>query len=389
MMNQPDPNAARLQLVDTAILTPIVKKAIDDQNVTVLNWTYQPVSGGFGGGRWGTFIYRFAGDISVGSETKQWSIILKIVSARPGEDPGDTHYWKREVEIYQSGLLEDLPGRLSAARSFGVIEYPDEACWIWMEDLKDALGQPWPLEHYGHAARHLGQFNGAYLMGRPIPTAPWLSIGWLRKIAQAAEPLVGQIQKMLIDPVFQGLLPPDAEAQFLRLWNERERFLSALDQLPQTFCHQDPVARNLFARRGADGQYHTVAIDWAFVGQASIGMDVAVLLLIGLAFMEIPTVQAPEFEALLYDNYLSGLRDAGWTGDTRQVRLGFVTCTVCKFIEALMLTSNFLTDPEQIQMIEQISNRSYADNIAEFAGLFRFSMRFADEARQLMDELKM
>jgi hypothetical protein len=389
MMDQPDPNATRLQLVDKAFLTPIVQQAMDDPNTTVLNWTCQPVSGGFGGGRGGTFIYRFSGDISVENETREWSIILKIVRARPSEDPADTHYWKREVEIYQSGLLEDLPGRLSAARSFGVIEHPDEACWIWMEDLKDALGQPWSLEDYRHVARHLGQFNGAYLTGRPIPTAPWMSTGWLRKIAQATEPLVPQIQKMLTDPVFHGLLPSDAEAQFLRLWDKRERFLSALDQLPQTFCHQDPVARNLFAQRGSDGEYHTVAIDWAYVGQASVGMDIAVLLLIGLAFMEIPAEQAPEFEALVYENYLAGLYDAGWAGDTQQVRLGFVASTVCKFIEALMLASNFLTDPAQIPITEQVWNRRYSEIIRAFAGLFRHSMNFADEARQIMDALNM
>jgi len=30
----------------------------------------------------------------------------------------------------------------------------------------------WPLERYGLAARHLGQFNGRYLTGTPLPQHP-------------------------------------------------------------------------------------------------------------------------------------------------------------------------------------------------------------------------
>lgn len=389
MSDQSDPNVERLQAVDRAVLTPLVQKAIDDNHATVTNWTYEPVSGGFGGGMGGTFIYRFTGEALIAGASHPWSIILKVVRSRPGEDPGSTHYWKREFEIYRSGWLEDLPGRFFAVRFFGVVEYPDEACWIWMEDLKEDLGQPWPLEHYGPVARHLGQFNGAYQTGRPIPAAPWLGTGWLRKIAQTTEPRVPQIQEMLKDPILRDDLPVDAEAQFKRLWDERERFLSVLDRLPQTFCHQDPVARNLFAVRGADGEYNTVAIDWAYVGPASVGMDIAVLLSIGLGFLEIAIEAASEVEASMYKHYLDGLRDSGWAGDARQVRLGFVTATTCKYIEILMLSSGFLTDPRQISVIEQLWGRPYREVTRTFTEIFRFIFGLTDEARQLMDELGM
>jgi hypothetical protein len=390
MTDSSNPNSSRLQTIDGGSLTPLVQKALDAPQAALLNWGYQPVGGGFGGGMDNTAIYRFSGDAQVHGVTRSWSIILKIIRALPGDDPTSTHYWKREIEIYQSGFLEDLPpGRFFAVRSFGIVEYPDEACWVWMEDVKPDLPQPWPLEHYGVVARHLGQFNGAYLTGRPIPSAPWLSTGWLRKIAQAAEPHVAQIQNTLTHPTLRDALPADAEAQFLKLWDERERFLNALDRLPQTFCHQDPVARNLFARRASDGQYDTIAIDWAFVGQAAVGMDIAVLVIIGISFMEIRSAHAPELVALMYEYYLAGLRDAGWEGDPRLVRLGFTASAACKYIEGLMISSRFITDPNSIPAMESIFGHPYSEVIAEYGALFRFAFALADEARDLMTALEM
>jgi hypothetical protein len=390
MTDSSDPNSGRLEAVDSDLLTPIVQKALEAPQAALLNWSYQPVGGGFGGGLNNTAIYRFMGDAQVHDDTQSWSIILKIIRARPDDDPDSTHYWKREIEIYQSGFLEDLPpGRFSAARSFGVIEYPDEACWVWMEDVKPDLQQPWPLDHFGLVARHLGQFNGAYLTTRPIPSAIWLSTGWLRKIAQATEPHVARIQNMLTHPTLQDALPSDAEAQFLKLWDERERFLNALDRLPQTFCHQDPVARNLFARRATDGHYDTVAIDWAFVGQAAVGMDLAVPIIIGIAFMEIRSAEASEVTALMYEQYLAGLRDSGWEGDPRLVRLGFTASTACKYIETLMISSQFMTDPNSIPVMESIFGHPYREVIQEYGALFRFAFALADEARELMTALGM
>ena len=54
--------------------------------------------------------------------------------------------------------------------------------WIWLEEVADTVGAPWPLARYGLAARHLGGFNGAYLVGRPVPAYPWLSRNWLRSL---------------------------------------------------------------------------------------------------------------------------------------------------------------------------------------------------------------
>jgi len=43
-------------------------------------------------------------------------LILKVLQARPDEQPSDSHYWKREAEVYRSGWLPQLSGGLVAPR---------------------------------------------------------------------------------------------------------------------------------------------------------------------------------------------------------------------------------------------------------------------------------
>jgi hypothetical protein len=377
-----------LQAVDNAMLTPLVQKALSSPGAAITNWRCEPVAGGFGGGIGGSFIYRFTGDAQDGDDTIGWSLILKIVRAHPEQQPTHTHYWKRECEVYRSGLLDDLPGQFYAVRSYGVMEYPDEAAWVWMEDLRDDLSKPWPPEHYGEVARHLGQFNGAYLNGRPLPSAPWLGTGWLRKMTENVAPVIAQVQAGLNDPLLQSTLPPDASVHHMRLWDERERFLAALDRLPQVFCHQDIVERNLFARHGSNGQPATVAVDWAYVGTAAIGMDAALPVLVGLLILDIDARQTdiPALDRMIFDGYLAGLGDAGWNGDPRLVRTGYTAAAALKSIEVTQVAL-MLSDPDAHAIIEAFTGRPVSDVLQNFSAMFRFGQSMADEARALMDEL--
>jgi len=49
-------------------------------------------------------------------------------------------------------------------------------------------------------------------------------------------------------PVLWHLYPPSVVDELRHLWDEREHFLTALDRLPQTFCHHDTFRRNLLVR---------------------------------------------------------------------------------------------------------------------------------------------
>jgi hypothetical protein len=345
----------RLKAIGRTMLTPLVRCALENETVDLLDWRIQPVTGGFSqesGEIYG--VYRFQGTAQTQGESLSWSLILKATGAAltGSKEPSAWAYWKREVLVYQSGLLAELPGNLVAPRCFGVIEHPGEEFWIWLEDIVETGNGIWPLERYGQAARHLGCFNGVYihrnklpisspaatssdiaevarnvseghLARRLLPAMPWLATSQLRPRLALAEPGIDELPRLRRHPLFAALLPGDSVERILHLWAQRERLLAFLDRCPQTLCHHDAFRRNLFSRRGENGQEKTVAIDWASAGLGVIGEDLAALFAVSLRFVEVDVSRIADLDAIIFAGYLAGLRDAGWQGDARLARFGF------------------------------------------------------------------
>jgi hypothetical protein len=127
-----------------------------------------------------TGVYPLTGNARDQFDIRPWSVVLKLCTSQlGGAEPTDWDYWQRELLAYQSGLLDHLPGGLAAPRCYGTEQSPG-MFRLWLEDVTDVLGPRWPLARYGLAARHLSQFNGAYLAGRPLSLAVWLEVGWQR-----------------------------------------------------------------------------------------------------------------------------------------------------------------------------------------------------------------
>lgn len=153
----------RLEAVDQATLTPLVRRILENERAEVMNRRYQPVGDGFGHA-YG--VYRFQGEAQAGGETLDWSLILKATGPATGsQEPAAWNYWKREVLVYQSGLLNDLPGDLVAPCCIGVVEYPGQEFWLWLEDVAESGDKVWSLE-----------------MAEVVKRRPWPSTGlrWVR-----------------------------------------------------------------------------------------------------------------------------------------------------------------------------------------------------------------
>mgnify|MGYP001105168131 CR=1 FL=1 len=290
--------------------------------------------------------------------------------------------------LISRGWLNDLPGGLAAPRSFGVIEHPDGTCWIWLEDVTDAIGPCWPLEHYGVVARHVGQFNGASLSGRPQPAWPWLSSGWLRGYIAQSAPAMVPLRDSLDHPLVRRWLPGDASDRLFCLWEERDLFLDALDRLPQTLCHLDVFRRNTFARKTLDGDdYQTVAVDWAFAGRGAIGEELVPLVLASVAFREVDLAQAQALEDIVFEGYLEGLHQAGWRGDPRQVRLGYTAASLRYRLGELGRALAITLDESQHFWVQQAFGRPIGEVEDHFARVGSLCESLTDEARELMDVL--
>lgn len=313
------------QEVERFYLTDLVQKALDRPAMQVTDWKVQTLHSGL---EWNSAVFRFQGVAKEAGETVPWSLILKTVKPTlRASEPGGVWYWRREALAYQSGQLYNLPGgNVSAPVCYEVCERPDGSLWLWLEDIVDAVGTPWPVEQYASVARHLGQFNGAYLVGRSLPSEPWITRNWLRQYVEHSAPMIEFIRSNPNHPVVMHLYPGDSVAQILGAWDERASILDALENLPQVFCHQDAFKRNLFAR-----QNQTIAIDWGYMGIAPIGAELVPLVAASIGLFEIPIERVKEMDRLCFEGYLQGLHDAGWNGDPKLVRIGYTVSCLLRY----------------------------------------------------------
>lgn len=130
-------------------------------------------------------------------------MILKVLPRAAG---GPSNAWShpvREALAYDTGLLEALPGGLGAPRRLGHGRHADRH-HLWLEDL-GAEDARWTLSDYELAARQLGRFNGAYLVGRPAPVERWLSHDWLRSWLAEGAAAMEDLPSYRVHPLVPGV----------------------------------------------------------------------------------------------------------------------------------------------------------------------------------------
>lgn len=206
------------------------------------------------------------------------------------------YYWRREACVYESKLLEQLPGGVRGPKCRGLFERLDGSVALWLEALPEP---PSSLEWYGRAARSLGRMQGA--AAAALPTERWLSRRWLRAY---------------LDLRLEQTGPRSVE---------REAMLEALEHGPPTFCHLDFYPENLF------GDGDAILVDWAYCGIGALGEDPGNFVPDAILDGFVAAEQVDDLERAVWDGYRAGLADAGWTGDVRAVRFAFTATPWLKY----------------------------------------------------------
>jgi hypothetical protein len=372
--------------VDAATLDPLVRSLLGEPAAIVgEDWSCRPLGGGAGEG---LGLYRIAGSAQVNGDSRPWAIVVKVSAAANGAALDAWDFPAREEIAYGSGLLADLPEGLSAPRCLAIETRPDRTTRLWLEAVADAHPGPWSRERYAEVARHLGRFNGAYLHGTPLPDHPWLGRAWLRDFTEPSASFVRELPDLAGPegpPMLQRLYPPPVVREIERLWAERELFLTALDRLPQTFCHQDAFRRNLLLRAGPAGE-ELVAVDWAYSGLGAIGEDLEQLVMGSLFFFAVDGASPAELDAVCFAGYVAGLREAGWDGDARLVRLGFTAAIALRHTVALLqLVCPALSDSALRSEIEELFGGVPLEEVVDrWVALWPFQFALAEEARMLL-----
>jgi hypothetical protein len=375
--------------IDSAVLTEPVRQALDSPRAKIQHWEHQPIryivteTANLG-------LHRFKGTARDGDGDRVWSIVLKAVDAPVNEaDSTSWNYHRREILAYEDGLLGHLPGGLSAPSCLGISKYPSGICWLWLEDLQNHASPAWSLAEYALVARHLGRFNGAYLVGYPLPSRPWLSRnwvrGWLNYYDESNREALNLIQDegLLEQPPLHPAFPRGFKDGVLRLWASQHRLFGALDALPQTFCHLDAYRPNLFLRRDANGSEQTVAVDWVFTGIAALGEEIANLLAASLIWFEYDAAEVRSLDEAVFGGYLKGLRDAGWQGDYRLARLGYTAACALRWGIVGLWWMRSVGDAAKEAELETHWNHPLEELIAQWAQTTNYILGLAHEAYEL------
>jgi hypothetical protein len=268
------------------------------------------------------------------------SAVLKVltrteetsVAWSASNDPRHWNFWRREAYVYQSGLAQVWQGHgIRAPRLLACAERPGGDLALWLEDVPGEPATAWPLARHVEHAHRLGAAQGAVGAGED---RPWLSQRFLRDYT--AGKTTGQ--DLLDDEAWQHPLvrehfPAGLREDMVRLHHDREWFLTVMESLPRALCHLDQWPANV--RSDGSG---SVVLDWAFAGDGALGEDLGNYLPDCVFDQFVPVADLPGLAKAAYDAYLHGLRESGWRGDERLVRLGVCASAVkYDWLTALML----------------------------------------------------
>lgn len=375
----------KLQPADLALP---VARVLGKPAIEILDWQSAPMTGG-GGSTYagGIGIYRVAGTARDHAEIHHWSMILKMASgASPtaGQEPSARNYWRREAVAYQSGVLGALPGaQFAAPRCWAVQDRAESETWIWLEEIQPSA-RVWSLEDYHQAARHLGQFNGAYLAGHPLPVAqPWMTRGRTRVWMEFARTCLDQLPQWAQAPLVRRWFGRDGLERILNLWDHCPQLLAAFERLPVCYCHHDAHRRNLLVRERTDGTPETVAIDWVLTGFGRIGEEAGVTMSVSLELLEVAANQAQALDQAVFSGYIDGLQDAGWAGDVRLARLGYTVNGCFGSILGNFYFLEFMQTAEGIAFLESFVGQSLAVMVEQWAETLPFCLDRYEEALAL------
>jgi hypothetical protein len=358
----------RVAGIDTETLTAVVRAILGDSGAIVDEWNRTTIPAGVGGGYFGTALFRFDGTATTSSGIHEWSVVLKILAERPGEEPSGHPYWKREAEAYRSDILRDVPGEFIRADVYRIEEFPGESVWLWLEDVDDEHGGEWPLDQYRRTAHHLGQFNGTFLTGADLPSEPWI-VERTFDFSKTAG-VVALVDTVPGDSTVQRLFPTHAD---------RERFVAAREDLPKTFCHFDAFGRNLFATTTRDERSRTVAIDWDQCGAARIGDDAGALVVLTLIFLDWPVARADDLEEVVLRGYRDGLASVGWDGPENVVLEGYRLHVINRWLEWVGGVVRLLIDERNHDWMVDMSGNPIEVTLRGCRDLNRFVLNTVDE----------
>jgi hypothetical protein len=256
---------------------------------------------------------------------------------------------------------------------------------LWLEEVVDDVKGQWSLEQYGNVARHVGEFNGIFFGNTSAFSHPWMTKNQLRSWLGTDAPILPP--NILEHPLVSRIFSKDIYEWMQIVWTEHTVWLDFIERQPKTLSHLDVFRRNAFARYDPQGDLQTVLIDWAFVGGATPGEEIAPLVAGSLNFLDFDSARTHELDQAVFENYLDGLRSAGWHGDPRLVRFAYAAGSVLKFSIGVFGIAYMVADEKQQPLLEKMFGHPVKELVEVWGNTNRFLVKLSHEIRELASQL--
>ena len=382
----PSDVAAQITSQSQPDLKPIVGQILADEVISIGEVTATKIGRSAGTATAGVF--RVTGQASTQNEDTEWSAVVKAL----GEPEIKREYREedplRELEVYRSGVFAEGCGGVRSARCYA-IQTRDDLQLLWLEDLSDAPQPPWEADHFLNTARHLGQFNGHW-PEQALPQWDWLNqVDFRTKLTGHThlQAVFERFSTLQDHPLMQAFAPPSAVSEFMRLWEQCDELLIQAEGSPKGVCHLDCHPKNLFPISNSSGERYTIGIDWVKVGIDYLGVDIGHLLASPMSWLEVTATEARTLCDPIFNAYVSGLADAGWSGNEDAVRLTYLTRVA---LEARRNTSLILRSIERadwLELMERFLGHPINDICSRYHANREFYSTCKEEALQLAQRL--
>lgn len=198
-----------------------------------------------------------------------YRMVLKI--QRQWERFGDPGSWRRENDLYHSGLEASFPSDFRWPRCYHS-ELREKEIRLWMEHIAGASGHDLTGPLLAQAARALGHFQGRLAAQAPHG---WQAVANLSSRSYLRDHYLHyrswpEVHDFIRDPACP--LPRHLCRMLSDLDEQSEAIFARLEALPTVLCHRDYWIANLFVQGD-----ETIAIDWDTAGWGFLGEDIASL----------------------------------------------------------------------------------------------------------------
>ena len=378
--------AAQITAQDHDELRPIVAQILSDEATPIGEVTATKI--GLSAGQATAGIFHVTGRATTPVGETEWSAVVKVLGIPELSGHGSEYDAYRELEIYRSGAFAEICGGVRAARCYAIQQIND-LHFLWLEDLSDAPQPPWQFSQFLDTARHLGQFN-AHWPEHALPQWDWLSQPNFQAEFTGNSHFQAVFERFPTQqdhPLMRSFAPPTAAQALMQLWEQCDELLVQAEGTTKGICHLDCHPKNLFPMHQGGGDSYTIGIDWVKVGIANLGIDIGHLLASTLKWLEITPDEARALRDPIFDAYVSGLANVGWSGNEDATRLTYLMRLCCEAIRETNLVSRAIESAEWAKVMERFLGQSMTKISARFGANLEFYLDCKDEAIQLAKRL--